>query len=196
MCIIDIAVTETSLIWMVTNKESGGLEYDEKKIGMIAISNAFFGLLSVPLLWYLENKIKKNILMKLCIILIDGFIIFMPFIDSSNSGFIILCIFSSIRAIIVNILFNLIYAFISAYNKVNIGKVNGISQSLSGLSKIISPIIFTNIYSWSISQQFKLNQYINYHFTSYLLVIMSIIPLLLSSFLTNDNNNDNNDSKL
>ena len=68
-----------------------------------------------------------------------------------NNAFMLLCIFSSFRAIVVNIIFNLIYSFISSYNTNNIGKINGLSQSLSGLCKIISPIVATNIYNWSIN---------------------------------------------
>ncbi len=182
MCIIDIAITETSLIWMVSNKESGGLEYDEKKVSSVAFISSLFGLISVPLLWKLESFFSKTILLKLSIIIIDILVLFIPFINDTQNTFIILCIFSSIRTIIINIMFNLVYAFISEYNITNIGKVNGISQSLSGLCKIISPIISTNLYTWSINHKTK---YIDYHFTSYILVIISCIPLLLTIFLSN-----------
>lgn len=187
MCIIEIAIIETSLIWMVSNKESGGLEYDEKKVSSVAFISSLFGLISVPLLWKLENYFSKITLLKLSIIIIDILTLFIPFINIIENNFIVLCIFNSIRTIIINIGFNLIYAFISEYNTTNIGKVNGISQSLSGLCKIISPIISTNLYTWSIKNQ---NKYIDYHFTSYILVIISFVPLILSIFLFDKENNN------
>jgi MFS family permease len=194
MCIIDISITETSLIWMVSNKSSGGLEFNEYKISLVAFINSLCGLISVPILWYIEKYISKITLLMISILIVDFLIIFIPFISEMKNNFEILCIFSSFRTIIINIIFNLIYAFISSYNIINIGKVNGISQSLSGLTKIISPIISTNLYTWTINYQ---NKYIDYHFTSYILVIISFAPLLLTIKLTdklNNNNNDNNNN--
>jgi MFS family permease len=180
MCIIEIAISETSLVWMVSNKESGGLEYDEKKISSVAFINSLFGLLSVPILWNIEKYISRKIFLKISIWLIDLLILFIPFISKLEDNFVILCIFTSVRTIIINIVFNLLYAYISDYNVTNIGKINGISQSLSGLCKIISPVIFTNIYTWSINNR---KNYIDYHFTSYILVALLYIPLIFTIFL-------------
>lgn len=191
MCIIDIAITETSLIWMVSNKESGGLEYDEKQVSNISFINNIFSLCSVPILWKIEKRISNISLFRICIFILDLLILYIPFINQSQYNFIFLCIFCSIRAIVLNIIFNLVYSFISEYNTINIGKINGISQSLSGLCKIISPIIFTNIYTFSINNNSK---YIDYHFTSLILVVISCIPFMLSIKLIKcENNNSKNE---
>lgn len=86
--------------------------------------------------------------------------------------------------------------------------VNGLAMSLGSVSKAIGPVLGANLYAWSINDN-KINFYFNYHFTFFVLAILSFLSSLVYS--TNDetinnisntninntkkeNNNDNDDN--
>jgi MFS family permease len=176
IAIIDIAITETMILWYTTSKSEGGLELSQTKIGILLVVSNIIGLSYLPILLLYEKSINKTFTLKILILLLDILIIFIPFIKN----FIYLCIFTSIRTIVINFIFNLIYVLISSSNTSNNGKINGLAQSLSSLTKIIIPVLSTYFYNWSI---IKNTEYINSHLLSYILVFISFFALLIAEKL-------------
>jgi MFS family permease len=181
VCIVDISISETSLIWMVSDKSVGGLNYDEKTVSLIYLISNFVGLLAIPIIFLIEQILPKIWVLKLSLLTYSILIFLIPFIKSDD--LVLLCVFSSFRSIILTIIYNITFSSISLYNTTNIGETNGFIQSCSGLCKILAPIISTNIWYWSITITAKY-WFIDYHFLTYILIIFVFFAIILAHILS------------
>lgn len=121
---------------------SQNYKYTERQISLIFTANNFAGFITSLFFDKIEKFATKEKLLCTCIIIIN----FMLLSITCTTSFPLISIFTSIRMIMSNWAFSVIFVYLSEMT--NMSKLNSISQTLGSLIKILFPIIFTNIFHY------------------------------------------------
>jgi MFS family permease len=121
---------------------SQNYEYTESQISLIFAANNFAGFVTSLFFDKIEKLITKEKLLCICIIIIN----FMLLGITCTNKFMLICIFTSMRMIMSNWAFSVIFVYLSEL--ANMSKLNSISQTIGSLIKILLPIIFTNLFHY------------------------------------------------
>lgn len=134
----EIIYSEISAVLFV----SQNYKYTERQISLIFTANNFAGFITSLFFDKIEKFATKEKLLCTCIIIIN----FMLLSITCTSNFPLIMAFTSIRMIMSNWAFSVIFVYLSEMT--NMSKLNSISQTLGSLIKILFPIIFTNIFHY------------------------------------------------
>lgn len=180
--ICDISTAEILPLWMVSSTENGGLNYTSNEISYIYSICSVISIFLQPLFIILDKYFERLNMYRIFILCSIIFIIVIPYTSTINKPYLLFCCINIIRYVISCWYFNIIYLIISvSAEKENISHINGVAQSFGSVCKIIFPLIFNPLYSWS-SNKSK-TDYINYHFVFNIIGLLYIIPFVLSYFV-------------
>jgi hypothetical protein len=178
MTIVDTSLTEILPLWMVLSNDKGGLGYTSNQVSYVFMVTAFIAIFSQPLYMYIDTIMTRILLFKISLLLTAMLIICLPYTNQLNNAFIVLCIVNTVRYTILSWLFNLTYLFVSsAANNDNMGRINGVAQSIGSIFKIICPLIMDPIFTLSINSS---NNYFGYHTIFNIIALAYIFPFAIS----------------
>jgi MFS family permease len=176
MTIVDMSLTEILPLWMVLSTQKGGLNYSSNYISYVLTITAICGILSQPLYIYIDSIIKRTSLFKISILCSMLLIVCLPYTNQLNNSFVLLCVLNVIRYIILSWLFNLAYLFVSSSaNSDNIGRVNGVAQSIGAIFKILCPLVMDPIFTVSANSSYD---YFGYHTIFNIIAFTYIFPFI------------------
>jgi MFS family permease len=180
--ITDITLSEILPLWMVSTIDNGGLQYTSNQISYIYTVCSVISIFIQPLFIFCD-KFFERIMMYRCFIIISMILtVIIPYTSASSKSYLLFCAINILRYVIASWNFSIIYLIISASSeKENVGHINGVAQSFGSVCKVIFPLVFNPLYSWSSNKQ--KSSYINYHFVFNIVAILYIIPFILSYFI-------------
>lgn len=180
--ISDISASEVLPLWMVSTKENGGLNYTSNEISYIYSVCSVIAIFLQPLFIIFDKYCERLNMYRMCVLLSIVTIIVTPYTSNVDKSYLIFCTVNLLRYLVSCWCFGVIYLIISvSAEKENVGHINGVAQSFGSVCKVIFPLVFNPLYSWSSNK--PESEYINYHFVFELIGLIYIIPYILSYFV-------------
>ncbi|KXN64879.1 MFS general substrate transporter [Conidiobolus coronatus NRRL 28638] len=181
MALSSVMFNQLLVLWTATDITKGGLSFGPQDLAK-AMSVTGFTILIVQLMYYpkLQQwlgtlKLYRSvfpIFMTVCI-LIPMVNLVAKYANNTLTwvSIIIMLILRAACNTIANTSVNILLVE-SAEGSGNLGKLNGFSQTLSGLSRSIAPALTGTIYSYSLSHQFPYP--FDYHLVWYILALLCV----------------------
>lgn len=166
--------TETNPLFFVASVAHGGLNFSSTStgimIGITGISTILFQLFAykkissfLGLIWSFRSGVIVFSFVTIAVPIAHCFV-FSP--NSEVWIWSYLIVIFAVQTCASQMLFSSVFALISnSAEKKNMGRVNGVSQSLVALFRALGPPIAGNLFAWSISdlnRSFPLNVFFNY----------------------------------
>lgn len=117
-------------------------QYTERQIGLLFAINNFIGFITSLFFDRILKWIGRKDFMYTSLILIEITLLAISF----THLYVLLCIFTSAHNMLSNWIFSIIFIYLGSVP--NINKINGITQTLGSLTKIMSPVVFTYLFHY------------------------------------------------
>ncbi|KAJ9074005.1 hypothetical protein DSO57_1010759 [Entomophthora muscae] len=174
--------------WAATHISDGGLDYQASDIGLL---NSMMGFVLVAMQLGLYNKLQRRFsaltLFRWSFLLYSPLFLLMPMVKIFRDrnqptlawnvlvGMYVVRTFSNMLGFTS---YNILLPE-SCESKQDLGKINGVSQALSSLTRSFGPYLCGLFWSWSLSN--GLSFPFDYHFTFFSIAVVSFIIFLIAS---------------
>lgn len=191
LCLFLVMSEELFPFWASTAVADGGLGFNSNDIGLLgSLMGAVLVLIQMFMFVPLKERYGTLPLMcggyLLCIPVFSAMPLVRTLLTANHPQLAwgLLVALNAVKTFCVVIGFTTTNILLpeSCADKASLGKINGISNSLGSLMRGIGPYICGAVYAWSLSN--GLSFPFDYHFTFFLISVLSFLTLLISRQIT------------